>query len=591
MLPQSAADYLELGFDPIPLERDTKRPIVRGWRELPPPEQWRDVPADSNIGLRCGRGFAVVDADDKKVPGTLSHVRDWLFGLGYEPGSYPVIATASGLGGHVYLSLAGSLPGHARNLARDVGAGELRFGAGAQVVAPPSTVEGRPYRLLEGDLRALPVVTVEDVRPLLGTVEEPAPRVEMTPTEGGRRVPALAWALLTGVGETAHTLTGVKEGMCNLAHPLTRYRTRSEADQAIVTSLVNAGFDFGEVLAIFDRHQESGHYRDLAERKRSEAIGYLRRCYEKAVRFTATDTEGRELGRRAAAWAQRRPWPGRTGATDRLVYVAHADIATQCGKVEYRASVREVAERAGVSFRTATASHHRLVTAGLLSLVRPGLPSFAALYRLPDVWGVGETTHTLLNPCEGMCKSAHPLPDAFRRGGLGQVGAQLWAALADGSKTRRELVALTGRNDRTVRRMLAKMARLVDVVTGETVAMVERRGEGWHRLEAVDLARVAEIVGTAGRGRAQRALHKQQQARQRDAARREVRRLERAADVPPQAGPVATPNRLTAGAGLLTVSKTGHPKRAAFEKGEFNEEIKTADRPDADPASGARSKV
>ena len=158
----SAAAYTKLGFDPIPLIRGSKRPLRKGWQIQPPEVMWRVAPIDANLGLRGGGqvNAAFIDCDDKKVPGTFSNAQMWLEGLGFVSGDYPLVKTASGSGRHIYFSLDGSIEGNSYALSQEFGAGELRFGSGAYVVAPPSNVDCQEYQLLDGDYQNLPTIAV-----------------------------------------------------------------------------------------------------------------------------------------------------------------------------------------------------------------------------------------------------------------------------------------------------------------------------------------------------------------------------------------------------------------------------------------------
>jgi hypothetical protein len=116
--------------------------------------------------------------------------------------------------------------------------------------------------------------------------------------------------------------------------------------------------------------------------------------------------------------------------------------------------------------------------------------------------------------------STYALPDAFRPGGLGKTAGDVWAALQEGPCTARELAEATGRRPRTVWAALRRLARVVDSGTGEIVArLVESDGDQWRALPGADLDRVARVLGTAGKGKAQREAHR----RERTAHRRMLR--------------------------------------------------------------------
>ena len=161
--------YTDLGFDTLPLRAGTKKALSKEWQRLTPEQMWRDAPMDANLGLRAGghAKLAVIDCDDKERPGTLVNVQSLLDGLGYTKDSYPLIRTASGVGGHIYILWGGGLANHARHLSEKIGSGEFRYGQGAYVVAPPSEVASRKYELIQGDLLHRPFLTAKDVLQIL----------------------------------------------------------------------------------------------------------------------------------------------------------------------------------------------------------------------------------------------------------------------------------------------------------------------------------------------------------------------------------------------------------------------------------------
>ena len=72
---------------------------------------------------------------------------------------------------------------------------------------------------------------------------------------------------------------------------------------------------------------------------------------------------------------------GPTGETDKRVFFALCHRAHLDGRKEFRASIREVAEIAGVTKNTAHRSLKRLIQAGLISLAGRDSGSGANLYK------------------------------------------------------------------------------------------------------------------------------------------------------------------------------------------------------------------
>jgi hypothetical protein len=495
--PLEAADaYADLGLDAIPLHPGTKDPIGRNWPNRPPAELWRHAPADSNVGLRCGgeARLAVVDCDEKTKPGIFTTTQTWLAGLGYMPADYPVIQTASKIGRQIYVTLAGTLPGHSRHFAKGFGAGEFKFGNATQVAAPPSIVGGNEYRLIAGDFRQLPRLEVKDILPILGN--------QSTEPEAARpNIPALAWRILSGDVDT-----------------IRRYATRSEAEQACIASLINAGHDFGSVMNLLIHSPGAGKFAEMYQKHPQSAVKWLEHSFEEAVSFCAHDSKSRTLAEAAIEWAASRPWPGRSGAVDHRVFIAHATIAHRSGKLEYGVSCRELAELAAVGFKTAIRATHRLISADLLSLDTPATVSCPNRYRLRPL-GHSDTfpKYSIVRECVTM-STKH---DAFRGRYLGKSAAEIWDLLQAGPLTAEEISERTGRHLKTVKRNLARMRRVVDTVTGEVIAeMVGLDGDKWHACADVDLDALAKFFCTAGKAARQKAQH----ARERREHRRKLER-------------------------------------------------------------------
>mgnify|MGYP001573380205 CR=1 FL=1 len=477
--------YSELGLDSVPLRPGTKDPsLFRNWQTRDPAELWRHAPPDSNIGIRGGgeAQAAIFDCDDKTRVGTFAAVQNWLFGLGIEPNCYPVVQTASGISRHAYVSFAGTLAGHSRHFANNFGAGEFKFGNATQVAAPPSKVGEATYTLLAGDFAHLPTVTLADVLPLLADQDT-------TPEPARPAIPSLAWRILSGNAET-----------------IRRYKTRSEAEQACIASLINAGHDFESILTLFTQYPAAGKFAEMCVKNQRNAIKWLRKSVDEARRWTSANvSKGRRGAEEIIGWANSRPWPGRTGAVDRCVFLAHAQIAWRAGRLVYSASCRDLAELAGVSSKTATRATHRLTTADLLSLDRAATVSCPNCYQLRPC---GQTDTLPKYFIVRKCVTLSTEHDAFRSRYLGKAAAEIWQLLQAEALTAEELAERTGRHLKTVRRKLDRMARIVDPVTGEVAEMLAcDDGGAWHVCAGVDLDHVARLLGTSGAAKRQRARH------------------------------------------------------------------------------------
>ena len=480
--------YDDMGFDTLPLIGGSKKPYARAWQSRLPYRLWQNAPQDANIGIRGGglANIGFIDCDEFKAFET---VTNYLAGLGYRGDSYPVVKTPNGR--HVYITLAGVLSGDARDLSKkDIGDGEFRYGAGAMVVAPPSVLsDGSGYQLISGDFQIRPTLEVIDILPILGNRE--------ITTASKPTLSRKALALLHGKG-------------------IDNYSSRSEAEQSLIASMANINLTFGEVLVFFNRYPCAGKYADLKARNAKNAERWLSKSYNEAMQWTKThESKARQLAKSAIEWVEAKAWPGRTGANDRLIYLAHATIAYKAGRLNYAAACRDLADMAGVSHMTATRSTWRLCKSGLLIPDKKAVADSANTYQLGSL---DKPLHSLSTSIVRKCNTMSH--DAFRYGGLGKSAGEVYTALQANSATVDELAAITGRNKKTVRRVLDRMAKLTDPLKGEYLPMVASDdGEIYHPLPA-NLDRVAHAVGTAGRGEGQRKEHaKDRRLHARDLAR------------------------------------------------------------------------
>ena len=472
--------YREHQIDVIPLYFGTKKPFSPGWQEVDIVKQWAHAPQNANIGLRTGGAaqIGVIDCDDKNRIGSFDNVT--LILTGYGVTNYPVVRTASGSGRHIILKLSVLAPGNFRNLRREVGAGELRYGPGAYVVAPPSVVNGQEYQMISGDLDHIPVMHPKDLNAIAPIYQDHVQPVSpQSPQSTVQRcsLSPLAQQLLAG-------------------HIIGDYVSPSDAEQALVTSLVNSGYGFEQVLALFMTNPCGCKFARLYARNPQQANNYLRLSYDRALSWVQEHISvGRQLAMSAINWALTISWPGRTGATDQAVYLAHANIAYRSGKIYYSASVRELGESSGVHRETSYIATKRLISNGLIQIVQLGTGDNATIYTL----GHSDYLRTLPPPPPTVSVCTEFGEDAFRWGGLGKSAAEIWLVLQHGPMTVAELVELTGRSRATVRRALERMSDMVGIV--------DCLDGKWQIRSGAELARAAEILGTAGMSTRQRQQH------------------------------------------------------------------------------------
>lgn len=481
--------YTQLGLDAVPILEGQKRPTLKGWPSKPAITLWERVSGNVQIALRGGgiAQAAFLDCDEKDIPGTFANAQDWLADLGIY--DYPVVATASGIGRHIYLRFnKNQLSKQSRKLAENFGAGEFRYGSGAYVLAPPSIVDGREYRLLSGDLSRIPFVHVDQVMPILKNQDtSPAPKKKILSRK--------ATALLNGVG-------------------IEKYDSRSEAEQALLLSLVNSGFEFPQVLVLFDKKKAAGKYSELKSEDPQNARRWLEHSYDEAVKYASRHPDGktRQSIQALIEWAKSTAWVGRIGANDRAAFISLAEIAYKAGRLQVAASCRDIGVLAGMSKTAASNALYRLITLhGLIELVAQAQGLAANEYRLKgnEIAKLGHSPSTPIPVRKCPSFASH---DAFRKGkgkdGLGKSAGLIWEQLQEHEAlTVDELINATGKQKRTIESNLKRMSKIIDRKTGEVFQMVASDDDiTWHVLP-VDLDAVAVAVGTGGATDKQKRLH------------------------------------------------------------------------------------
>jgi Mn-dependent DtxR family transcriptional regulator len=194
------------------------------------------------------------------------------------------------------------------------------------------------------------------------------------------------------------------------------------------------------------------------------------------------------------------PWRGRSASTDVAVLQALYSIAFECGRVGVQASLRQIAERAGIeSFRTVARAAGRLHRRGWLKRTQRGgytikrsaeneLPTASSIWRLTRPRQVLQTEHInaatwSLNvlPCNSVCCTSATdagfdvsscNADMWRRGGFGLTARRIWQALSpDRTVTAAHLAGRLGCHRSTVTRLLR----------GKLKSCVVREPTGWRR--------------------------------------------------------------------------------------------------------------
>ena len=481
---ETALDYHRQGLTPVPFENGTKnRPFWGSWKEYQQiPQSLSEVKVlfygldSANIalvgGVQSQQGYPfVVDSDSSEKA---VNFRNVLAGLGIETWEAQrdhFLPDDPHAGGQHFYFLADQ-PVKTTNCKF----GEVR-GKGAIVIAPFSThPTGTTYQFKQKPPVIFRLDSLQAIPELGLTVA----------TDKSNRTPRLAWNLLQGKSET-----------------VAKYRTRSEAEAALCASLIRAGYDFEGILTLLIVHPGPGKFTELYHRNNKNGVRYLYHTFQNAYEFVRQNpNQAGTIAHQLIQWAQSQPWPGRTGATDKAVYLAHLDIVLRCGKLTYGASCRELAEKAGVAWQTVPKANKRLIASGLIVQTQMARPSLSNVWTLN--MDVVPNFVTQSTRCDGVTnygknEQSH---DVFRWAGLNKTGHAIYQALKKlGIATPQEIVKETGRGKTTVYRKLRDM---------EKYLMAEPVGQGkWQALE-VNLDIVARMLGTYGKGEKQRKRHAQE---------------------------------------------------------------------------------
>ncbi len=299
--------------------------------------------------------------------------------------------------------------------------------------------------------------------------------------------------------------------------PRGRYHgDRSRVLEAIVLGAVNRNWPPDRIYrALLDPRSQGGvKLREKLEQEgEREARRYFDVLYQKALEkwrecppTHKTAKRTRRFIRRLRALIERSAWPGTSGATAYSVLLAHVEIAKAVGSRIYTASVRQVAERAGVHHRTVMRAHRRLCEAGWLRCGQPGEGRKATRWTLHRPEGASRLRRALMKQKkrsqDGAAAGYSTLDaDAFRWGALGKSTGRVFQAVERlGPASIRVLSRTTSLKPRQVRYHLRKLV---------IRKLVRPRGRRFERGDA-DLAQVAALLRTLGAGAVQHARNEQE---------------------------------------------------------------------------------
>jgi hypothetical protein len=439
--------YNAVGVKTIPLPAGAKKPPLKGWHTLSSSEQWERWHGNANIGINPVGDLAIIDAENQTA---YTDARDGLNGMGIDPDRLPIVRTASGVGRHVYVRIDGAPEAeHTRRLA--VGEqgrkkGELLFGSRCYAVAPMSTVGGNRYEFVHGApelLATLPVLNWQDLswlvidrphRPPLGISRPPLPLVERL------SLPEKAEFLLDNLPFAPRRQGVLKE-----------YETRSEAEQAVITMAILAGWSYDRILAEFWKRQP-GHFAE-----HDKPAWYFRISYDNALANILADTTRQDIV--TAYWnVALAPWPGRGGDLERMTLLALLCMCWQFASWTVRASQRDLATLANATQPGVGNALQRLESDHICRVSNWAWTGVARAAKYQVAEKLSQNSghgHTYKSPTVTYEKviliGLHPI---WCQDGLGRSTGHVYDLIVAGISTEDELVERSGKTGKTVRRAL-----------------------------------------------------------------------------------------------------------------------------------------
>ena len=528
-------DLVDLGYDPIPIAPGSKQPARLAWPTMPPPEQWQGAPPACNLALRHGGALRLASMEaERNRPEAIPALRRYMAGLGYDWQAYPANLTAHAGERYFFALLDAPTGSHSRKMADDLGGGELRFGPGAFALIPPSLLaDGGRYEMLAGAWDGeLPKLLWADVAPLLANGRRQDNATPTPPAE----LSAIAQALADGENVLPADMRKRLRGIGGTDYP-------SVDDFTTVYRLAALGYDADTVMALLLAHPGYGYFSDLAAKDGAAALHWLADAHAKATAYIAKN--GSDVSQRLArliAQAERETWPGRTGATDKAVYLAHLRIALDANTPVWAGAARRLADLVNVGRVTATRANTRLIESGKLALHTPATAQLAAEYALPtDDHALSGTLLYVGTEISGSLSASSAAEDGqdkenerddrqrppdsetgrvqsilghdlFCWQGFGKACGLVYLALLDAPGTVKELAERTGRHRETVRRALVRMSAIPD--SASDYALVEEDGAGvWELAGGANLDEAARRLAVDGIGAKRQAKHEAERKR------------------------------------------------------------------------------
>jgi DNA-binding transcriptional ArsR family regulator len=268
---------------------------------------------------------------------------------------------------------------------------------------------------------------------------------------------------------------------------------------ALAMAMVNRGWSWEDFhAALMHPDHEMGRYythrKNGAPRTGHDVAARLLRDWEKATELVRTFPAVQDLQEMRQelsmdlAVLKDEVWSGRTGPTDYLILMAAYERAVERGLRELPLASRTLAEKTGVSHRTASRALHRLTEAGELRLLsRP--EDGAWVYALVKRQCTNDPGISRGRPPSGGGSSAHSLlemasSEAFRW--LGRYALMVFKAVKEGARTFTEIMERSGVSSRTVWKYLKYLMR---------DKLISKDAWGYTAVETDDLDELADMAG------------------------------------------------------------------------------------------------
>lgn len=391
----AALAYADRGYRPIPAARQAKNTIVR-WKHLnartgPYPsrqeiEDWWTRYPDANIALVTGHGLAVWDLDG---PDALDL---FITEVGAIPDGAPIVQSPHGL--HIYCRYdpALTISSQAKLLLSSDGQSQVDLRAqGGYVIAPPSAVDGAPYRVTSGSLFSeLPSMSPAMLRLAKKGTSRPTGRSNAVIAPG---------STITPEPTPRCPPTDERSADANLAAWQPLFRAAKDA-------LIHRGFrparsKPGEYRGrcILPGHHRRGDQRPSAGYNEDKGTYNCFGCNTtlkafEVLQHTDTDSSPRAL-ERAVQLGAHWPWQGRAEASMRRVWEVLAAEAERRQSTIIGLSMRELEARTGLSIVTVQDAKRRLRERGLITVTHSRLRAHSDSYCLRPYRSDAESLRSL----------------------------------------------------------------------------------------------------------------------------------------------------------------------------------------------------